>query len=212
MALSVFSCPYKGPFLHFCKDNITPKELSIPQVIRSQHRQVSRSEREIRNPDSVRFASRQRDEPRPQQRCKGSTIPVLYQPVVGINQPRVEIQMIVGGNQYDGRSGRERRRYARAARIARFLPTWKRLGVNLNYVRREEAKHVLQPHSDALIITMLVVGANIHKTLVAGRQWELRQHVKYIFEHWTGWEFHNWNNHITVSQQIHWRALQDKIH
>ncbi|KAL2498614.1 Ribonuclease H [Abeliophyllum distichum] len=81
---------------------------------------------------------------------------------------RGEIHMIVGGSQYLEGSRRQRRKLSREAHNSYQVLTGTIANLDTEKFSffEEDTSHVLQPHSDALVITMPVSGVNIHQTLV----------------------------------------------
>ncbi|KAL2497070.1 Retrotrans gag domain-containing protein [Abeliophyllum distichum] len=81
---------------------------------------------------------------------------------------RCKIHMIVGGSQYLEGSRRQRRKLSREAHNSYQVLTCTiaNLDAEKFSFSEEDASHVLQPHSDALVITMPVSGVNVHRTLV----------------------------------------------
>ncbi|KAL2465199.1 Uncharacterized protein Adt_41050 [Abeliophyllum distichum] len=76
--------------------------------------------------------------------------------------------MIVGGSQYLEGSRRQRCKLSKKAHNSyQVLPgTTANSDAEKFSFSEEDASHVLQPHSDALVITMLVSRVNIHQTVV----------------------------------------------
>ncbi|KAL2454991.1 Uncharacterized protein Adt_47507 [Abeliophyllum distichum] len=81
---------------------------------------------------------------------------------------RGEIHMIVGRSRYLEGSRRHRRKLSREAHNSYQVLSGTIANPNTEKFSfsEEDASHVLQPHSDALVITMPVSGVNIHRTLV----------------------------------------------
>ncbi|KAL2505536.1 Uncharacterized protein Adt_21157 [Abeliophyllum distichum] len=76
--------------------------------------------------------------------------------------------MIVGGSQYLEGSRRQRHKLSREAHNSYqvLLGTTANPDAEKFSFSKEDASHVLQPHSDALIITIPVSRVNVHRTLV----------------------------------------------
>ncbi|KAL2470890.1 Ribonuclease H [Abeliophyllum distichum] len=76
--------------------------------------------------------------------------------------------MIVGGSQYLEGSRRQRRKLSREAHNSYQVLTGNIANLDLEKFSfsKEDASHVLQPHSDVPVITMPVSEVNIHRTLV----------------------------------------------
>ncbi|KAL2542364.1 Ribonuclease H [Abeliophyllum distichum] len=76
--------------------------------------------------------------------------------------------MIVGGSQYLEGSQKQHRKLSREAHTSYQLlsSATGNPDVDKFSFSEEDASHVLQPHSDILVITMPVSGVNIYRTLV----------------------------------------------
>ncbi|XP_022841985.1 uncharacterized protein LOC111365684 [Olea europaea var. sylvestris] len=83
--------------------------------------------------------------------------------------PHVEIKMMVGGNQYIEGSRRARRRQARNAKIVpNYWNQIPKTGIDPEsfWFTEEDSERILQDQSDALVVTMMVAGVKVHRTLV----------------------------------------------
>ncbi|XP_022849885.1 uncharacterized protein LOC111371976 [Olea europaea var. sylvestris] len=97
--------------------------------------------------------------------------PTQTQQVIPNRNPlsHAEIKMMVGGNQYIEGSRRARRRKARSAKI---LPNYwdqiPRTDIDPEsfWFMEEDSEGILQDQSDALVVTMMVTGVKVHRTLV----------------------------------------------
>ncbi|KAL2497780.1 Retrotrans gag domain-containing protein [Abeliophyllum distichum] len=76
--------------------------------------------------------------------------------------------MTVGGSQYLEGSRRQRRKLSREAHNSYQVLSGTIANSNTEKFSysEEDTSHVLQPHSDALVITMPVSGVNIHRILI----------------------------------------------
>lgn len=121
----------------------------LQEFVAKQRRQTNLSRSSLRNKDPFHELNR----------------PFL----IVILPSRAEIMMMVGGNQYIEGSKSARRRQAQDAWI---MPNYIRQNPQIStepewfWFTEGDSQWILQDQSDALVITMLVVGVKVHRILV----------------------------------------------